>query len=577
MAGAKGFSSSETTSETSAAFPPLVLMMVSAISIEAVERFFSHLPKASGFVFVIIAYGERRSPSTLTDRLRRCVGIPVHDVAENLRVEPDHVYLASPRCELVLQGDRLCPVSRGSEGLRHPADAFLRSLAEQRGEDAFGIVFPGAGDEGAVGLRAIKDQGGVTLAQPPEPAGQDQVLASAIAAGLMDWLLPAADMPAKLLALYRQSGTLRERALANAEIADQLEPICALLQRRTGHDFRSYKQGTLVRRIRRRMLLKQAATIADYLRNLEQDPGEAELAQRDLLIGVTQFFRDPEAFEVLAAQVLPELLEGRPAESPVRIWVPGCATGEEAYSIAMLVLEQLDRIDPSRRVQVFATDIDSEMLARARQGRYPGEIRAQVSDDRLERFFVREGGQVRVGIDLREACIFSGHSLVRDPPFSNLDLVSCRNVLIYFDPSLQKKVVPLLHYALRPGGFLFLGPTEGLAAHAELFSEVSRPHRLFRRNETTSRPRLEFPLIGQVEGRPASPRGSPGTAAIDRQLWVSQAFERMILNEFAPACAVVNERGDLFTSAGPTGLFLQAPAGAPSLNLLDQAQGTLGI
>ena len=316
------------------------------------------------------------------------------------------------------------------------------------------------------------------------------------------------------------------------------------------------------------------ATVADYVRTLEQDQAEAEQLHRDLLIGVTHFFRDPEVFAALAAHVVPAIVGRVDPSAAVRIWVPGCASGEEAYSLAILVREHLN--DAARSAQVFATDIDSELLAAARLGRYSDQIGEHVSSERLKRFFVRDDGCYQVSKELRAMCTFSEHSLIRDPPFSSLDFISCRNVLIYLGTDLQRKLVPLFHYALRPGGFLLLGPSESVAAHSELFATVDKKHRLFQRNEGVLRPALEFPLAGRSSARTAPARSSEPTEPITPQVF-SQAFERMILEEYAPPCAVTNEQGDILYFAGRAGRYLQVAAGTPTNNLLDLAQGSFRV
>jgi PAS domain S-box-containing protein len=350
-----------------------------------------------------------------------------------------------------------------------------------------------------------------------------------------------------------------------------------LLQQRTGHDFGRYKQGTLLRRIRRRIQLRLVSSVAEYLSCLKRDAEEPEALLKDLLIGVTQFFRDPEAFEVLSKEIVPSLFEGKPADAAVRVWVAGCASGEEAYSIAILLHEHLARQNKTHPVQIFATDIDTESLAQARQGHYREEIREQLSPERLKRYFVSQGGSFQVAQELREMCIFSSHSLIRDPPFSSLDLVSCRNVLIYLEPDLQRKLIPLLHYALRPDGVLFLGPSEGLSAYPELFRAVNNKQRIFRRNETLVRPKLEFPFSGPHVNSASRQPASPNASAHSAELVMSQAIERVILAEYAPACAVINERGEILYTAGRTGLYLQAPPGGPTHDIFQMAEGPLGL
>jgi len=377
----------------------------------------------------------------------------------------------------------------------------------------------------------------------------------------------------------RQSSTEPAQVPELPELTANLEALCKLIQRHTGHDFSRYKQATLLRRIRRRLQGLRVTAVADYVQLLESSAAEAESLVKDLLIGVTQFFRDPETFDTLARQVLPRITKAKGEQAPLRIWVPGCASGEEAYTIAMLVHEHLEHSGRELAVQLFATDIDAGILAQARQGRYSSSICESVSAKRLERFFTREGEGYQASKELREMCLFSQHSLIRDPPFSQLDLISCRNVLIYLDADLQKKLVPLFHYALRPGGFLFLGPSEGVAQSTELFESIDKKSRIFRRKDTLSRPLVEFPLSvrGAAQVPPLPPTSQPEAGSGTRER-VGAAFERAILQDYAPASAVINERGEVLFVAGPLARYLALPVGAMSTtNLFDAFRGPLRL
>ena len=363
------------------------------------------------------------------------------------------------------------------------------------------------------------------------------------------------------------------------ELTASLEALCRLIQRHTGHDFSNYKKATLLRRIRRRLQGLHVTAVADYIQLLESSAAEAEALVKDLLIGVTQFFRDPEAYVMLARQVLPRITNAKGEQAPLRIWVPGCSSGEESYTIAMLVREHLELSGQKLMVQLFATDIDAGILAQARQGRYSSSIGESVSAERLERFFTRESEGYQASKELREMCLFSQHSLIRDPPFSQLDLIACRNVLIYLNADLQKKLVPLFHYALRPGGFLFLGPSEGVAQSTELFESVDKKSRIFRRKDTVGRPLVEFPLSvrGAAQMPPVPPPSQPETGSSTRER-VGAAFERAILQDYAPAAAVINERGEVLFVAGPLARYLVLPAGAMSTtNLFDAFRGPLRL
>ncbi len=557
--------------------PVFVGIGASAGALDTLQRFFARMPSDSGLVFVVVQHLERHHPSVLADILGKHTKMRVTQAENETRAEPNHVYIIPPNAELTLEHGVLHVARPAEHGLRMPIDTFLRSLARDQGELAVGIIFSGAGSDGTAGLRAIKENGGLTLAQSPETAKYDSMPQNAIAAGLVDFALPVDAMPARILSHAQRLSDAQAVTIAefDDQVLAQLGTINNILRRQTGHDFSEYKPGTLMRRLRRRIQLQQTSSVKEYIEYLEQHPAEIDLLHRDMLIGVTHFFRDTETFELLATSVIPVIVERRRV-SQIRIWVPGCASGEEAYSIAILLREQLMGIDPGPLVHIFATDIDNELLTTARLGRYSEKIAEHVSPERLERFFTRDATGYQVTKMLREMCTFSEHSLIRDPPFSSLDLISCRNVLIYLGPDLQKKLVPLFHYALRAGGFLLLGPSESLAANAELFTTLDKKNRLFLRNDAVVRPPLEFPFGGRYMPRQLPPRLEQEAEPVTPQMF-SRAFERMILEDYAPPAAVTNEQGDILYLAGRAGRYLQIAAGAPSNNIFDLAQGILRV
>lgn len=548
----------------------------SAGSLEVLERLFAALPGESGFSFIVVQHLERNHPSMLADLLARHTQMPVQQVVNGVRPAPNHVYIIPPDAVLTIKQGRL-KIDRPKEaGLRLPIDAFFGSLAEDQGENAVGVVLSGAGSDGTAGLRAIKANGGLTLAQDPETAKYDSMPQNAIAGGGVDFVLPVEEIPARVREYAERRTEIGGQGdeVYNQQITARLGAICAILEQHTGHDFSRYKQSTLLRRIRRRVQLRPGGSVDAYVHYLQTHTSEVDLLHRDLLIGVTHFFRDPEVFEALEDRVLPEVLEHGDTHGTIRIWVPGCASGEEVYSIAMLLREHLSRIGSERPTQIFGTDLGAEMLAKARQGIYPDEIRERISPERLERFFVPDGRSYQVTKALREMCTFSEHSLINDPPFSSLDLISCRNVLIYLGVELQKKLVPLFHFALRPRGVLVLGPSESLASKPELFITLDKKHRIYQRNDAVARPTLELPLPGRVSRPQDAPLPAAGPAGPPL---FGQAFERMVLEEYAPPCAVVNERGDILYVAGRMGRYLHPAAGVPTNNLIDMAQGGLRV
>ena len=532
----------------------------SAGALEALERFFSAVPEASGLAFVVVQHLDRHHPSVLAELLGRRTAMLVEQAEEGVRAQPNHVYVIPPNTVLTLQRGVLRLAEPAEAGLRTPVDAFFRSLAQDQGDGAVGIILSGTGSDGTSGLRAIREQGGLTLAQAPETARYEDMPESAIAAGLVDDALPVEEMPGRLLAHARHLGEIQrgEARGLDTEISERLPHICEVLLRHTGHDFSRYKPGTLIRRIGRRVRLQDTRSVVDYIGQLESSAEEARNLVRDLSIAVTHFFRDPAVFEALAQNTLPAILDGGDPSAVARIWVAGCASGEEAYSIAILAREHMDRRGATRPVQVFATDIDRELVATARHGRYTEEI-CPAPLRRAPRAVLRPRGFDVRGLKGRAGYVHVlGAQPDQDPPFSSLDLITCRNVLIYLGADLQKKLVPLFHFALRSGGHLLLGPSEDLAAHQELFARVDRESRLYRRSDVVARP-PELPVTGCPVSRGTARAPSPNPASMVTVPMLSQSLERMIREEYAPPCVVVNERGDILYLTGQTSRYLQIP------------------
>ena len=446
---------------------PVVGMGASAGGLEAFQKFFGAMSADSGMAFVLAQHLDPRHETMVPELLSRVTAMRVELVREQAPIEANHVYVIPPNALLTVEQGLLRlrkPKDSGTTG-RVAIDTLFRSLAEDQGGNAVCILFSGSGTDGTLGLRAVKEHGGMAMAQTPESAKHDSILRSAIATGMVDQVLSPEDMPAKLLeyAAFLRSAHRLEGGVLTPESSDEVVRICALLRHKTGHDFSRYKAGTLARRIQRRMQVRQLAPITRYLELLRREPAEVDALFRDLLIGVTHFFRDPEAFAVLERDVIPSIVDAAGPEGAIRVWTPGCATGEEAYSVAILLQEQMSRQDGRQRVQIFAGDIDDDALEVARQGRYPEGVAEHLPPDRLERFFSRQDHSYVIAKEIREMCIFSTHNIIRDPPFSRLDLVVCRNLLIYLETDLQEHAASLFHYSLRPGGYLFLGPSESIA------------------------------------------------------------------------------------------------------------------
>ncbi len=551
---------------------PIVGIGASAGGLEALQGFFSHMPPDSGMAFVIIQHLDPRRKSIMDDLLRRYTTMPVLQVQDGVEVAPNSVYLNPPDKEVGLfKGRFQLTEPAEAHAVRLPIDRFFRSLAEDQGEKAICIILSGSGSDGTLGLRAIKGAGGTAVVQEPEQAQYGNMPESAIATGLVDYVLPVERMPGELIGYVKHPCLAGEetKGAPPEEFFNHVQKILMLVRSRTRHDFADYKQNTIRRRIERRMAVHKIAEIRHYVRYLQENPAEVDALFKDLIIGVTSFFRDPEALEVLGKDVIPALLEGKESNAPVRVWVPGCASGEEAYSIAVLFQEAMERLKRHAGLQIFATDIDPEALDRARAARYPESIAADVSPERLSRFFVRENGMYRVNKVIREMVVFALQNVVSDPPFSRLDLVSCRNLLIYMGPALQKKVIPLFHYTLNPGGYLFLGSSETIGGFAGLFSSVNSKWKVFQRKGIATWKGLDYvpvpaadlqPAFSQVPARPAGGAG------------LRQTAERIILAEYAPPCVLIDDNLDIVYFQGATDRYLTQPPGEPSFNILKMAR-----
>ena len=549
----------------------------SAGGLEPLETFFKHMPADAGIAFVIVQHLAPDHPTALPELLGRHTGMPVEQAQNNMQVVPNRVYVIPPNATLTIEKGTLgVPTPAEARGSRTPIDGFFNSLAEDRGEHAVCIMLSGTGTDGTLGLRAIKEYGGMAMAQTLDSAKYDAIIRSAISTGLVDHVLPVEEMPAKLLdyAAYLVSAN-GNGALdgVRAQIAANMGKVHAILRRRAGHDFSEYKENTIARRLERRMKALQIETVEQYVQTLERQPEEADRLFNDLLIGVTQFFRDREAFEALQADVIPKLFEGKGAGDQVRACVMGCSTGEEAYSVAILLSEHASTLANAPKIQVFATDIDEGSLTTARKGRYPASVAEHVGAERLARFFEKQDGGWQVSRELRDIVLFSSHSFIKDPPFSRLDLISCRNVMIYLGQELQRKLIPLFHYALRPGGYLFLGPSESAASHKELFGTVDKKHRIFQRKETLPRPVVTFPLA--EVSRPKQPGARPLPEAEERDL--PKRLERIILQRYRPACVTVKENGDALYFSGRLNDYLEQPTGSPDVNVVNMAREGLRI
>ena len=559
---------------------PIVGIGASAGGLAAFQAFFSGIPSDTrpGLAFVLVQHLAPDHKSILGELIQHHTPLQVFEVADGMTVQPNCIYIIPPNRDMAfLNGALHLLEPTAPHGHRLPIDFFFRSLAQDQHERAICIVLTGAGSDGTLGVRAIKSEGGMVMAQRLDSAEYDGMPRSAIATGLVDYELSPVEMPAQLIAYaaYAFGKSPRLAATLAPGIENVLQKIFVLVRAQTGHDFSQYKPSTLHRRIERRMAVHQIEAIDGYVKYLQQTPAEVEALFRDLMIGVTRFFRDPEAFQVLEQDIIPRLFAGKPAGAVIRVWSPGCSTGEEAYSIAILLLEHMQALKQNYTVQVFATDIDSQAIATARAGRYPASIATDLSVQRLAHFFTAEadGNAYRIHKGLRDMLVFSEQDVIKDPPFSKLDLISCRNLLIYMGSELQRKLIALFHYALNPGGLLFLGTSESVGESGDLFGVLDRKAKLYQRKDAirgarhTAMDRLLFPVtkVGAAHSRSVR---APSAKQSLREL-----TEQALLQQLAPVAALVNGQGDILYLHGRTGLYLElAPGEAGINNILKMAR-----
>jgi two-component system CheB/CheR fusion protein len=559
---------------------PIVGIGASAGGLAAFEAFFSGMPadKDPDMAFVLVQHLAPDHKSILTDLIRRYTRMQVYEVEDGVVVQPNCAYIIPPGRDMAFLNGTLQLLDQvAPRGQRLPIDFFFRSLAQDQHERAICIVLSGTGSDGTLGVRAIKGEGGMAMAQNPESTEFDGMPRSAIATGLVDYVLPAAEMASHLIAysLHAFGKSVHPLTPPLPKSDDALKKIFILLRAQIGHDFSQYKHNTIKRRIERRMAVNQIADLGEYVRFLQKTPMEVEALFRDLLIGVTSFFRDPKVFAEFETKIIPRLFADKAAGSPIRIWICGCSTGEEAYSIAILLREQMDKLKINFQLQIFATDIDSRAINQARGGLYPSSISADVSPERLARFFTMEadGSAFRVNKGIRDILVFSEQDVNKDPPFSKLDLVSCRNLLIYLNGDLQKRLIPLFHYALNPGGFLFLGTSETIGEFVHLFSVLDRHAKLFQRKEDFSnKQRLPFgrysPPITEVVTDQRRSEEAPGGGKVS----LRETTERILLERYAPVSVMVTEQSEIIYIHGNTGRYLEIASGEPEMNILKMAR-----
>ena len=555
---------------------PIVGMGASAGGLEALEQFFRHAPDNTGMAFVLVQHLDPNHASLLTEILQRTTPMPVVEALDQIPVEPNRVYVIPPNRDMAIFHGRLqLSVPNEPRGQRMPIDAFLRSLAEDQQENAIGIILSGTGTDGTLGLRAILGVGGVTLVQDPATAKYDGMPSSAIQAGYATHVLPVDKMPEALLAGARTFAVRTETPHA-PKAANGMNRILMQLRTSTGHDFSLYKKSTIGRRIERRMAQHNIEDTDVYARYLKENPAEVHTLFKELLINVTNFFRDTEAFAVLETDILPQLCKDKPDDYLFRVWVAGCASGEEAYSIAILLRELMDQSHQEMKVQIYSTDLDDDAIAIARAGFYPPNIAQDVTPERLRRFFIKEEAGFRVKKEIREMVVFAIQNVIKDPPFTKLDLLSCRNLMIYLEPELQNRLIPAFHYALKPGGVLFLSPSESIGNHTDLFSPLNRKWKFYRATHsiTSSRTAMANVLSWAAE---TAGKVSEVTVSRPKETNYAELTRRVLVQYFAPASVVTDRKGDSLYVHGETGKYLRPAPGQASLNIVEMAREGLEL
>ena len=555
----------------------------SAGGLEPLKEFMAGVPADGGLAYIVVQHLSPTEETQLSELLQRVTSLSVNEARHEELIKPNCVYVIPPDAEIRVVEDRL-QLARPSEprGLRLPINVLFSSLASARGKHAIAVVLSGMGSDGTLGLQAIKAIGGLTVAQTPESAQFDSMPKSAIDAGCVDLVDTAEALPARILdylGQIRSSGETDSDTARTTSDENALESIIALLQQQTRHDFSHYRSNTLNRRIARRLAIHGLTDLSDYASLLAQNSQEVNLLFNEVLIGVTEFFRDPEVWAHLSDIAIPELLDRKETRPELRVWCVGCSTGEEAYSLVMTMVEAMERQSRDFKLQVFATDLNPDAIARARRGQYPLSIESSVGKKRLARFFIKHDNHYRVHQSIRDLVLFAQHDVILDPPFTRLDLVSCRNLLIYFDPKLQQRLLPLFRYSLGPGGLLLLGSSESIGRLGHLFSPVQRKLRLFQRRDRATRRSPDFllnsfpPLSGKAK-EPNVKKLEPSSSDPSSR-GLQAAADRVLLQVYAPAAVVLNRDADIVYISGRTGKYLEPAAGKANWNIHAMAREEL--
>ena len=549
----------------------------SAGAVDTLSAFFEDIPKNPGVAFVVVIHLSPDHTSTLPELISRHTSIPAEHAEDGKQVEANRIYVIPPDAELALMNGALHVMPRQEQRPWLPIDSFFRTLAHDAGDHAVGIVMSGTGTDGSLGLQEIKAHLGLTMAQSPESAAFPGMPKTAIDNGVVDYVSTPKGLATELLDYADHFAKRRENEHRIEEEFDkQMNKIFVILRQQVGHDFSAYKESTVQRRLKRRLDVHKIDALEDYIRYLRNSPREVDLLFRDLIIGVTGFFREPEAFEKMKQNVLPELVRDRAADEPIRAWIPGCATGEEAYSMAITIREFLDDAGSTTPVNIFATDIDEDAIERARRGVFPAAIQADLGEQRTHRHFARNGDSYEVVQSVRNMIVFSTQDVIKDPPFTRLDLLSCRNLMIYLKPEVQKRLVPLFHYSLNPGGFLLLGSSETIGNYPDLFASLPGDARFYRAKSADAgvyaRTGVEFPI-----GRTGTDDGTRGVRRHASPAQTERVLQRFLLNRHTPPTVFVNRKREVVYIHGRTGRYFELATGMARMDIVEMARGAISL
>ncbi len=559
---------------------PIVGIGASAGGLEAIEAFFFNAIPNSGIAWVVVMHLDPTRESILSELIKKYTQMPVYQIENNMEVKPDYVYVIPPNHDIALKGNKfLLSEPTASRGLRLPIDFFFRSLLKDQEERAIGVILSGTGTDGTFGARDIKGSGGMIIAQDPQTAKYDGMPRSVISSTVVDYILPPDKIPQQVIEYVQKHVSNRILKLEGPSKDDinYLNQIFQLISTRTGHDFSTYKINTLVRRIERRMMINQISIITEYIQKIRDDPKELRVLTQELIIGVTNFFRDKDAFQLLEDKIIPTLFQNRKSmDPPVRIWIPGCSTGEEAYSIAIIIQEYIEKVQKDIKFQIFATDIDDSAIETARLGFFPENISVDVSPERLQRYFIQEKNFYQIIKPIRDKIVFAVQNIIRDPPFSKLDFISCRNLFIYLIPEVQKKLLSIFEYSLNEGGILFLGSSESMGESNENFVIINQKWKLFQKKEI-KKPYKELirpfpPLIGSP-AKTSVMDFSKGKEKLDYR----KLIEGILIKEYAPASVVINHKNEIVYIYGHTGKFLEPSASEAKMVVTEMVRDDLKL